>query len=145
MNELSWDDLRLVLAIGRSGSLTGAAAELGVNVSTCSRRLTQLEIALQIVCFARRPTGVELTPAGQVVFSHSERIEQQTIALGRSLASLASSVRPRVTVTCPDSLAAALVIPAMRVASNKEEGPTVVLITDNRLGHRLISAQPQAH
>ena len=38
-----WNDLRLVLAIARSGSLTGAAKDLGVNHSTAFRRLGALE------------------------------------------------------------------------------------------------------
>lgn len=133
MNALGWDDLRLVLAIGRCGSLTGAATELGLNVSTCSRRLTQLETALSIICFVRRPSGVELTSAGRVVFNHAEAIEQQTISLGRSLACLSTSERPRVTVTCPDSLASTLVIPALRRTSTCDIEATVNLITDNRM------------
>ena len=39
----AWDDLRLVLAVERSGNLAAAAAALGINHSTMFRRLTALE------------------------------------------------------------------------------------------------------
>ncbi|MFC5416681.1 LysR family transcriptional regulator [Dongia soli] len=38
-----WNDFRLILAISRSGSLTGAAQGLGINHSTAFRRLNTAE------------------------------------------------------------------------------------------------------
>ena len=40
---LRWDDVRVLLALIRSGSLKRAAVALGVNISTVSRRLDALE------------------------------------------------------------------------------------------------------
>ena len=39
MQELSWDDLKVVLACSRHGSTRSAAAALGVSNSTIARRL----------------------------------------------------------------------------------------------------------
>ena len=38
----TWDDLRILLAVHRSGTLSAAARELGVNQSTVSRRVARL-------------------------------------------------------------------------------------------------------
>ncbi|NEK06162.1 LysR family transcriptional regulator, partial [Rhizobium leguminosarum] len=43
---LDWNDLRLVLAVAREGSLSGAARKLGVTHSTVFRRLGTIEMAI---------------------------------------------------------------------------------------------------
>ena len=40
---MNWDDMRLFLAVARTGSISGAARQLGVQHSTVSRRMRQLE------------------------------------------------------------------------------------------------------
>ena len=41
---LDWNDLRLVLAVAREGSLSGAARKLGVTHSTVFRRLDRKSV-----------------------------------------------------------------------------------------------------
>jgi DNA-binding transcriptional LysR family regulator len=43
LDKLSWDDLRIMKAIGESGGLAAAATMLGVSNTTISRRLSRLE------------------------------------------------------------------------------------------------------
>src|SRR4051794_6779195 len=43
---LAWDDVRVFLAVARTGRLAAAAARLGLDVSTVSRRVDRLEDAL---------------------------------------------------------------------------------------------------
>ena len=40
---MNWDDLRLFLAVARTGSISGAARQLEVQHSTVSRRMRRLE------------------------------------------------------------------------------------------------------
>ncbi len=81
-----WNDLRLVLAIARRGSLTGAAADLGVNHSTAFRRLGALEDRLGVRLFERLPGGVYApTPAGERTAAAAERVETETAALDREI------------------------------------------------------------
>ena len=61
----NWDDLRVFLAVARSGQLLAAAKRLGVNHATVSRRLLQLESALGETLVHRRTHGCDLTEAGQ--------------------------------------------------------------------------------
>ncbi|WP_428829788.1 helix-turn-helix domain-containing protein, partial [Pseudomonas agarici] len=41
-HRLGWNDLKLVMAVAETGSLSGAATRLCVNASTVFRRLRQL-------------------------------------------------------------------------------------------------------
>src|SRR3546814_17669762 len=42
ISKLSWDDLRIIRAVGKNGALAPAAETLGVNSSTLARRLSKI-------------------------------------------------------------------------------------------------------
>ncbi|MDF0599972.1 LysR substrate-binding domain-containing protein [Psychromarinibacter sp. C21-152] len=58
LNTINLSGLRAVEAIGRTGSLATAAAELGVTPGALSQRLAKIEAALGRTLFARRPGGL---------------------------------------------------------------------------------------
>ncbi len=64
MTLFDWDDLRIFLAAARSGSLTTAAARLGLDPATVGRRVSRLETSLQSTLFIRSAAGLELTASG---------------------------------------------------------------------------------
>lgn len=101
----SWDDLKLVLAVGRSGSLRKAAIVLGLGHATLSRRLARLEQQLGVRLFDRPASGaVELTAAGEDLAASAARMDDAAaVALrriaGRDLAltgTLRVSINPMV-------------------------------------------------
>ncbi len=59
-----WDDLRIFLVAARTGSLTAAAAPLGIDAATVGRRIGRLETALKATLFVRSASGLQLTAAG---------------------------------------------------------------------------------
>jgi len=61
---LSWEDVQVFLAVVHKGSISGAAAALGVNHSTVLRRIGSLEQALGARLFDRLPGGYALTSSG---------------------------------------------------------------------------------
>lgn len=63
--QANWDDLRLLLAVSRRGSLLQAGQLLDIAASTVSRRLTQLEAALGEPLVERGVEGCWLTARGQ--------------------------------------------------------------------------------
>jgi len=75
--QLSWDDLRLFLALSEGKSLRAAARALAVNASTVSRRLAQLEEVLGTPLFERHPAGLELTAAGKETARLASDVSQQ--------------------------------------------------------------------
>ena len=82
---LDWDLLRVALAIGRTGSLAGAAALLEIDQSTVSRKLMRLEEQLEATLFVRSPGGLSPSEAGQNVVAKAAEIERQVNALDDSL------------------------------------------------------------
>jgi DNA-binding transcriptional LysR family regulator len=69
-----WSDMRIALAAQRAGSITRAAADLRVSVSTVSRRLAALEADLGIPLFSRTPDGLLPTEAGARVLDEADRV-----------------------------------------------------------------------
>lgn len=83
---LNWDDLKVVLAVGRTGSLTGAALKLGIDQSTAGRRLSAIEADLGVILFVRAKTGFAPTPAGEIVIARAHEIENRALRLEDEIA-----------------------------------------------------------
>lgn len=115
---LDWNDLRLVLAIAREGSLSGAARRLSVAHSTVFRRLGTIEKTIGTRLFERFRDGYAPTPAGETAAASAARLEDEVLALERKLAG--QDLRPSgpVRITTTDTLGAVLMrhLPAMRAA-----------------------------
>lgn len=82
---IDWDEIRFFLAVARQGSITAAARDLGVNHSTVSRRVAAFEDSLEVRLFDRVASGYRLTPAGQEMLPHAQRMEEEALSLDRRL------------------------------------------------------------
>jgi DNA-binding transcriptional LysR family regulator len=69
------DDLVVLLEIARCGTLVGAAATLGLNHATISRRISALEAELRAPVIVRRVQGCELTDLGRRLLKSCELVE----------------------------------------------------------------------
>lgn len=83
--QANWDDLKVVLAVSRTGSLTLAAEALGVDQSTCSRRLSAIEAGLGTILFLRARTGLSITEAGETVVARAIEIERRMARMHEEL------------------------------------------------------------
>lgn len=75
------DDLQHFVAVADTGSFSGAAALLDVQVARVSRSVSRLEEQLQVTLFNRTTRRVELTQEGRIYLSHI-REGLNMIALG---------------------------------------------------------------
>lgn len=129
-----WNDLRLVLAISRATTLTGAATVLGINHSTAFRRLGALEQATGIRLFERLPGGIYApTPAGERMTATAERIETEAAALDREIAGRDHRLTGRLRVTASETLAYRLLTAQIARFRKAHPGITVELVIDNRV------------
>ncbi len=87
LDDMAWDDLRVFLAIARSGSLSQAARQMKLDHSTVSRRLAQLELCLGGALFERQRNGLKRTELGERIVAHVETMEGGVIALREALGS----------------------------------------------------------
>ncbi|MFZ5720444.1 MAG: LysR family transcriptional regulator [Pseudomonadota bacterium] len=128
-----WNDLKLVLAVARAGSLTGAARALGIDHSTAYRRMTALERRLAVRLFDRLPGGrYAPTSAGERMAAAAERVESETAALDRDLLGADLRLSGRLRVTCSESLAYALLTPCVAGFRREHPGIAVDVAIDNR-------------
>lgn len=71
----NWQDIQLFLAVARHQGLVGAVAETASSSATLSRRMTQLEHAVEQRLFERGARGYALTQAGETLFERAEKME----------------------------------------------------------------------
>jgi len=69
------DDLRIVEAVARIGSMNRAAAELNMVQSNVTSRIRLLEEELGVQLFVRHSRGVEPSEAGLRLLSYGDRYE----------------------------------------------------------------------
>ena len=63
------------LAVARAGGIRQAAEQVNVTQSALTRRIQELELALDVVLFERSAKGMSLTPFGQALRHHAEMVE----------------------------------------------------------------------
>lgn len=130
----NWDDLRVFLAVARTGSLSGAARCLGVNHSTVFRRISGFETTLGVRLFERLPTGYALTLAGEETLAAAERIEADIATLDRTVTGQDQRPSGTIRITATDLLAVA-VLPR-HIAAFRAEWPGIeieVVVADSML------------
>lgn len=103
-NDMNWDDLRYIRALGTAGTLAKAALVLGVHHSTVFRRMERIEAELAVRLFDRHRDGISLTPAGEEAVATAERLGVEVDALERHLAGRDTSPTGNVRLTTTDTL-----------------------------------------
>jgi DNA-binding transcriptional LysR family regulator len=108
-----WDDLRFFLAVVRAGSFSGAAENLGVEQSTVSRRVAQLEAELGHNLFDRQATGPRPTDLAALLREPAERIESEMRAIRDLAAGHSAAIEGRVRLALTESFAVHVFVPHM--------------------------------
>lgn len=100
--ELEWNDLTVILAICRAGTLSGAARVLGQNHSTVFRKINAIEEKTNVRFFERLPEGYAMTEAGEIALRYAERIESEVHALSREVVGQDMRLQGKIRVTAPE-------------------------------------------
>lgn len=122
---MNWDDLRLFLAVARTGSISGAAKQLGVQHSTVSRRMRQFEEKLGVRLIERKKSGYELTQAGENVKEAANRIERDVLAVDGALLGKDTNLVGPLRVSALNNMASSVLMPMF--ASFSKTRPQVEL------------------
>lgn len=131
--DLRWDDLRVLLALYREGSLKRAATVMGVNVSTMSRRLDALEAAADAHLFDRTPEGTLPTAVTEELVAFAESMEHAAMGFVRGLEQLEVEPEGEVRVACAPGVADHFLAPA--VGDLCEKHPKVRLTILSGIGY----------
>ena len=89
---------RYFAEVVQHGSIRGAADDLGVAQSAISRQIQALERDLGAQLLERRPRGVALTPAGELVFSYAREAAFHIDRLSTEIDALRGLRRGRVRI-----------------------------------------------
>lgn len=109
---LPWDDLRLFLAAWEAGTLSAAAAELGLAQATLSRRVSLLEDRLGHVLFERSRQGLTPTPAARALHPHALVMAAAAREAAAAVQGLTEAPRGEVRLAVPPGIAVHL-LPAL--------------------------------
>ncbi len=96
---LSPDNLNLISAVARTGSMAAAARELGLVPSALTYRVRQIEDALDVLLFDRRSRRAQLTPAGAELLRTGEHLLQEWDALAQRVQRIATGWESQLTIS----------------------------------------------
>lgn len=130
---VNWEDLKYFDAVARWGSVRKAAAALGVNPSTVTRRVEQLEKQLGVSLFARTRRGLVLTTDAAEAAGRLKEVAERLQSVEDRLGQQSGAVRGEVRCSVPDYLPTDWWMPEL--TSLTEEHPELVvrLIESQRL------------
>lgn len=108
---MNWDDLRVFLAVARSGSISSGARQLDLQHSTVSRRMRKLEQDLGARLFDKVPSGYALTSAGENLSQAAGRMEREVLLVDGVLSGKDLKPSGSLRVTAIDNMATTLLMP----------------------------------
>ncbi len=111
--DLAWNDLNVILAIGRAGTLSGAAKLLDQSHSTVFRQINAIEKKLGVRFFERLPHGYVKTEAGEAAVCSAEKIDDEIHGLARELIGKDSRLQGTIRLTAPEGLSQTLLAPLL--------------------------------
>jgi DNA-binding transcriptional LysR family regulator len=125
---VNWDDIRIFLAIARSGQLLAASRRLEINHATVGRRLTALETALKTTLVTRKPNGCELTNEGEAFLAAAEAMEAEMISAQATLGRQDSAVSGTVRIGAPDGFGVWFLAPRLQPLLARHPGLKLQLV-----------------
>lgn len=112
MQDHDWDDIRVLLAVQRAASLSGAGRSLAISETTVARRLRRLEASLGSVLLLKAASGkLELTDAGHAVLRHAETVEQENLALREKLGRMSKRLTGVVRISAVPLITTRILVP----------------------------------
>jgi DNA-binding transcriptional LysR family regulator len=124
-----WNDLRYFLAVAREGSTLAAGRALRTSQTTVARRIAALEGALGIPLFDKRQAGYALTPAGEDLLEHAEKVALAAGGLSEAALAQARSLSGSVRITTEEIYAITLLAPLLAELHQKHPDIRIELDT----------------
>lgn len=152
---MDWDEIRYFLSVSRVGSIRGAAIKLGVNHSTVSRKIAQLEKKLGVRLFDKLPSGYLITPAGEEIVHFAQQMEQQSNALERKVVGRDTELSGNLRVTLQEAIATHLLMDDFQKFAKLYPGIILELVVSDEefslskreadVAIRITNGRPQEH
>ena len=125
--KVRWDDFETVLEVWRTGTQERAAAALGLDQATISRRIARLEQAAEIKLFMRRGGRLVPTPAGEVFVSRLALVDEAVAAARTALATANAIAETTVRIASTPLLIDQVLAPSLGALPRRYPGLKVDL------------------
>jgi putative choline sulfate-utilization transcription factor len=129
--DLAW--MRLLVEVGRKGSLSAAAEALGLSQPAVSYQIRLLEQRFGLPLLQRLHRGVRFTEEGQRLLAIAERTVSEVDSLQRSLR--AARRRPTVRLATDYAFSSLWLIPRMHAFRQQYPDIDLQIVATQRLGH----------
>jgi LysR family transcriptional regulator, transcriptional activator of nhaA len=126
LRQVNLNHLFYFWAVGQSGSITAAAARLGVAQPGVTNQLLALENRLGAQLVERSSRGVTLTPAGQVALRFAEEIVAICTGLVRALPLKGTQEERPFVVGTVDSVPKIVVRSILRPLTSGDQPPRII-------------------
>ena len=100
---VSSDLLLTFIKVAEHLSVSAAADDLGISKSVASKRVAQLEHAVQATLFARSTRRIVLTPAGETYLGFARQALRSLSDADESLRDLRQALSGQIRITAPES------------------------------------------
>lgn len=130
---LKWDDLQVILAITRAGSLSGAGRHLRISHATVFRRLNGIEKRLGVALFERHRHGYTPTLAGEDLATTAARVQTEVNSAERRLIGQDLKLSGSLRITTTDTLFAGLLCPLFVAFRQQYPDITLEVVISNQL------------
>ncbi len=130
--KVSWDDLRIALALARAQTMAGAAEVLQVHQTTVSRRMAVLEECLSVRLFDRVDKRFAPTEAGRFLIRRAEKMELVAADLTNAVEPDFDGGKRVVRISAVPTLLTGFLVPYLRQFANEHAGIRLELLGENR-------------
>lgn len=120
-------------AIVQAGSISKAAAQLGLGKSVLSRQLAKLEDELGTRLIQRSTRRLTLTEIGELVYAQAQDIDRALANIEQLTEQHQSEVMGRLRVTCPRPLGQRYLVPLLVEFTQRYPKVEVSLSVDDRM------------
>lgn len=124
---MDWDLIRTVLAIGRGGTLSAAARQLGLNQTTVARRLEVAEQAVGGALFLRLNGELVPSEAGRLALEQAAQMENAAVAFTQAVQDSSQALVGSVEITATEGILSLVLAPALPAFSDALPGLSVIL------------------
>lgn len=126
--KVRWDDFEAVLEVSRAGTQERAAAALGLDQATVSRRISRLEQAASVKLFSRRGGRLVPTAAGEVFIGRLAQVDEAVSAARVALATANAIAETTVRIAATSLLVEQVLAPALGALPRRFPGLKIDLL-----------------
>ena len=123
---INWDDLRFLVALSKTGTMTAAAKSLGTNTATVSRRIERLSGHLGTTAFIKTPDGWQPSGAIKPIIDLAQDFDGALRSLLNEPSIRRGAEDIRVSIGCIPVINSRVLFPGLKKFSKDLDGLSLV-------------------